>query len=629
MTNINTTGPIAIVDMGSNGIRFGIVTSLSRHLPVAYEERAPISLLEVQGEDKVIPSDTIQQVVNSFLRFKALCQDAQVPPANVRVIATEATRIAANAEQFLDAIYQATGWTVTLLSKQEEALISASGIVESFYSVNGLTSDCGGGSVELSYVISEPTHGKGFQAAQEPVSLPYGAMALKRRLQQCQGKKDRQALYEEVETALRQALHSTQPPEQLQHKNGDGYEIYMSGGGFRALGYLSMARKSHKIRGSKQKRQPDYPIPMINGYTITGKALKKLVHRYNDKKPEDVVRQVQGFRISKRRAEMMPAVCFLVSAMLEAIPIRRVHFSEGGVRQGICYQMLPAEEQATDPLMTSVKAYISTSDFCLRDEDFDAIHDVLKDALPGPYLDPAHPLQLFRLLPAAIFLANLTSHYPKESRAYVAFHMPLPSGPLANVPGLTHKERATLAILLAYRQGGAIPDPIFYKVQSLVGKKGIAVCKYLGRLMELVFTVSPLQPGVGLVRSGLTFSTTITDGTSRDASDDSDGGDIDGSMDSDDNAHEDQGDDDNDDDEDEECDANNIDSTNDNQYPPLKLHIQLPKDASILLNAPSIMSLMEKLDKKVNTRKFDIDGEENKIRCPSLFSVDISHSQIE
>jgi retrograde regulation protein 2 len=45
------------------------------------------------------------------------------------VIATEATRIAANAEEFLDAIYQATGWTVTLLSKQQEALISASGIV--------------------------------------------------------------------------------------------------------------------------------------------------------------------------------------------------------------------------------------------------------------------------------------------------------------------------------------------------------------------------------------------------------------------------------------------------------------------------------------------------------------------
>lgn len=499
--------------------------------------------------------------------------------------------------------------------------------------MNGLTSDCGGGSVELSYVISGPRGGEhsntGFQAAQAPVSLPYGAMALKRRLLQCDSKKERQALYEEVKTALRQALHETQPPAQLQQQgkgSSDGYELYMSGGGFRALGYLSMARKSHKIHGSKHKRQPHYPIPMINGYTITGKALKKLVHRYNDKKFDDVVRQVQGFRISKRRAEMMPAVCFLVSAMVEAIPIRRVHFSEGGVRQGICYQMLPACEQVMDPLMTSVKAYVATSDFGLRDEDFEAIYHVLKAALlPGPYLDPAHPLQLFRLLPAAIYLANLTSHYPKESRAYVAFHIPLPSGPLANVPGLTHKERATLAILLAYRQGGAIPDPIFYKVQGIVGKKGIAVCKYLGRLMELVFTVSPLQPGVGLIRSGLKFSTTLTE-----ARDDSDASDLDGnnSMNSEGSDTEDDRnhDDDDDDDEDDE----ESDTTNSiNQYPSLKLRIQLPQETSILLNAPSVMSLMEKLDKKVNTRKFDMDGAEKKIRCPSLFSVDITHGQAE
>ncbi|CAO3578009.1 unnamed protein product [Absidia cylindrospora] len=642
MTDI-TEGPIAIIDMGSNGIQFGIVSTLSRHLPVTYEERAPISLLEVQGEDKMIPPDTIEQVVNSFRRFKALCEDAQVPDSNIRVIATEATRVAANAKEFLDAIYQATGWSVKLLSKQEEALISASGIVESFYSVKGLTSDCGGGSVELSYVISGPNNDNGFQAAQQPVSLPYGAMALKKRLAQCGTKDERHALYDEVKTALQQALHDTQPPDAIQHD--DGYEIYMSGGGFRALGYLSMARKSHKVSGNNDyTRQPDYPIPMINGYTISGKALKKLVHRYNNKKADDVVRQVQGFRISRRRAEMMPAICFLVSAMVEVIPIRRVHFSEGGVRQGICYQMLAAHEQSKDPLFSSVKMYTSSSDFALRDEEFDAIYDILKDALPEPYLDPNHPLQLCRLLPAAIYLANLTSHYPKESRAYVAFHMSLPSGPLANVPGLTHKERATLAILLAYRQGGAVPDPIFYKVQSLVGKKGISVCKYLGRVMELVFAVSPLQPGIGLIRSGLTFKTIAAEDEANNDSDDGINYDQDGAtlqqyeqhsrqhMDRD---KDDSGNADDDDDEgDGEGDDNDDDNGNEtttikNFYPPMKLCIQLPPDPSILLNAPAIMSLMEKLDKKVNTRKFDMDGEEKKIKCPSLFSVDVSCRSLE
>lgn len=121
--------PFGVVDMGSNGIRFGIVSALARHLPVAYEERAPIALLDALGDDRIIPSDVIDQVITSFLRFKTLCQDAKVEPHNVRVIATEATRIASNSQEFLSRIYEATGWTVSLLSKQEEALISASGIV--------------------------------------------------------------------------------------------------------------------------------------------------------------------------------------------------------------------------------------------------------------------------------------------------------------------------------------------------------------------------------------------------------------------------------------------------------------------------------------------------------------------
>jgi retrograde regulation protein 2 len=121
--------PFGVVDMGSNGIRFGIVSALARHLPVAYEERAPIALLDAQGDDRVIPAEVIEQVITSFLRFKKLCQDAKVELENVRVIATEATRVAKNGNEFLQRIFEATGWTVSLLSKQEEALISASGIV--------------------------------------------------------------------------------------------------------------------------------------------------------------------------------------------------------------------------------------------------------------------------------------------------------------------------------------------------------------------------------------------------------------------------------------------------------------------------------------------------------------------
>jgi retrograde regulation protein 2 len=124
-----TKAPFGVVDMGSNGIRFSIVSALARHLPVAYEERAPIALLDAQGDERIVPAEVIEQVITSFLRFKKLCQDAKVELQNIHVIATEATRVAKNGDEFLQKIFEATGWTVSLLSKQEEALISASGIV--------------------------------------------------------------------------------------------------------------------------------------------------------------------------------------------------------------------------------------------------------------------------------------------------------------------------------------------------------------------------------------------------------------------------------------------------------------------------------------------------------------------
>ncbi|KAF7722890.1 hypothetical protein EC973_002610 [Apophysomyces ossiformis] len=590
--------PFGVVDMGSNGIRFGIVSALARHLPVSYEERAPIALLEAQGDENIVPSDTIDEVITSFLRFKKMCEHAGVNLSNVKVIATEATRVASNAQEFLDRIYNATGWTVTLLSKEEEALISASGIVGSFYHVNGLTVDCGGGSFELSYVTrAEDSETGKIKVCPDPVSLPYGAAALKRRLAKCESSKDRKSLHKEIVQQVEQALKRVNPPDHLTHK--DGYTLYSSGGGFRALGYLSMAvRERETVKLLKHHRKTlTYPIPIINGYCMTGEELEEIAEYYKNREPEELMRRLRVFRISKRRASMIPASCFLVSAIMKVLKIRQIYFSEGGVRQGLCYHLLPLEEQEKDPLIEGVKAYTAQSNHALSHDEYEAIYRILVDALPHPYMDLKHPLQLHRLLPAAIHLSNLTSHYPKESRAFVAFHMPLASGPLANIPGLTHYERAVLALLLAFRQGGAVPDPIFDAVQHMVGRKGIAVCKYVGRVMELVFAVSPLRPGVGLLKSGLTFKTSpvdtsmaVTDSNDDEESDDEFSGDL---------------------------------PEDENLYPPVDLQIHLPNQFSPMLDAPAVMSVIDSLHKKISTNKFDMDEERRLLHCPQLFSVDI------
>ena len=89
---------------------------------------------------------SFQNVCNTLIRFKQICNDFHVADSNVRIVATEATREAPNSQQFRDAIYQATGWPVSLLTKSEEARSGAYGVASSFFEVQGLFMDLGGGS---------------------------------------------------------------------------------------------------------------------------------------------------------------------------------------------------------------------------------------------------------------------------------------------------------------------------------------------------------------------------------------------------------------------------------------------------------------------------------------------------
>lgn len=471
--------------------------------------------------------------------------------------------------------------------------------------------DLGGGSCELSYVtsnlLSSPLSSderpkKRLKTSSSPVSLPYGAAILRKRLLKCDDvEKKKKKLYKEIKEQMKLAKETTNIPGHL--KDYDGYTLYMSGGGFRALGYLSMAYTNHTTLSSnetmmeRKKNQMSYPIPIISGYSMTGDELEALVDQFKDRDPEDLVNELDVFRISKRRTRMIPATCFLVSAILKVLKIKRVYFSEGGARQGICYQMLPYAEQMKDPLIEGVKSHVSHLPHALSRQEFDTVHKVLKDAIPLLYLSPDHPLQLYRLIPAALHLANLTTHYPKETRAFVAFHMPLASGPLANIPGLLHSERAILALILAYRQGGQVPDPAFGAIEDMIGKYGVAVCKYLGRLMEIIFLISPRQPGSALLACGIQFRLVDSDNTT---------------------------------DEEEENTtfvSPPVTPTSQQFYRPSKLEIVFPKKPCPMLEAPAVISVIENMDKKIQPKKFELDQESSLLDSNmKLFSVSVVRS---
>lgn len=124
----------AVIDMGSNGIRFSI-TDLSfpttRVLPTVFQDRCGISLFDVQyrhGSKIPIPDQTIEEILQALASFKKTCEDFAVHHANIHLVATEATRNAINSTDFLQRIEDEVKWKPRLLSKEDEGLVSSSHI---------------------------------------------------------------------------------------------------------------------------------------------------------------------------------------------------------------------------------------------------------------------------------------------------------------------------------------------------------------------------------------------------------------------------------------------------------------------------------------------------------------------
>lgn len=84
----------------------------------------------------------MSEIIPALERFKQTSIDFGVPQRseNVRILATEATRTAINADDYIGRIEKALGepWKVTLLKKEDEGRVGALGVVSSVGGSNGL-----------------------------------------------------------------------------------------------------------------------------------------------------------------------------------------------------------------------------------------------------------------------------------------------------------------------------------------------------------------------------------------------------------------------------------------------------------------------------------------------------------
>ena len=165
--------PIAVIDIGTNAVLLLVarVEEGGSITPLVYEQRIP-RLGRGVGTGRNLHPDSMNRVLQVLQEYATLM--APHAPSPVIVCGTSALRDAANREEFSRKIREATGWTLEVLTGEEEALWTYRGAVSGIPGLAGTTVlDIGGGSTEL-------TIGNGTSIAKS-ISLDIGSVRLTER----------------------------------------------------------------------------------------------------------------------------------------------------------------------------------------------------------------------------------------------------------------------------------------------------------------------------------------------------------------------------------------------------------------------------------------------------------------
>ncbi|KAJ0313866.1 retrograde regulation protein 2 [Colletotrichum fioriniae] len=532
----------AIVDMGSNGIRFSIsdlTPPQTRLLRPIYRERAGISLFDAlnsastaASEPLTFPPETITQVAKTLARFRRIAVSYGVPPAHFSVLATEAMRRAANARDMLTAIREAADIGVHVLAPEVETLFGAvMGSRSAFVDVarGGLFLDLGGGSVQMTWVDTRLPDYE-VAAAKAGESMPFGAARLIRILEGQSEEvrtQEKQKLNASMQGAFAKlcdkfpALAQAKADHETAHSsspstttNGSGVvpggiDAYLCGGGFR--GYGCMLQHNDPI-------QP-YPIPSVGTYTVTGDFFKQT------DKMRRVNREHEGkiYGMSKRRRQQFPAIIEVVEAFIRTVPhLRTVTFCGGSNRDGALLMKLPKSVRESNPLEALAGFPIqgheesggagSGGDLAVAQ----AILRTLYGAVPKN-VDVSRTPTVFSLGLGPLFARQVWIHQGEDddANASYALHEAVTRDPSA--PGLTHLARAVLGLTVCARWGsnlGPIDAQLYGNLRGLVAEaklESVFWAEYLGAVAAVMVDLVPAWPtSVEELESTLRFEATQT-----------------------------------------------------------------------------------------------------------------------
>ncbi len=312
----------AIIDIGSNTVRLVVYGGTMRAPMVLLNEKVTAKLGREIAVTGRLAEEAMALALRGLKRFALLLDDLGI--SDVETVATAAVREAANGREFVEQL-RAIGLEPRVISGEEEALLSAHGVIGAFPDAHGIVADLGGGSLELVRVSQGSADGAS--------TLPLGTLRLPEYR-----KSGRTGMKKALDKVIRAAgwdCAATAP-----EANG---ALYLVGGTWRAMAVFAMAVSGH-------------PLSDPHGFELEAASALQVAEALAASE-SDALRGRE--RISNMRAEKLPDAAVLLAALLARLNPARVVFSSWGLREGLLYDRLPAHSRAQDPLLAGIAVFAS------------------------------------------------------------------------------------------------------------------------------------------------------------------------------------------------------------------------------------------------------------------------------
>lgn len=140
---------LAAIDIGTNSFHL-VIASVNDEgiVKIISKDKEVVRLGKSSSDMKYISLEAMERGVSALKRFKIICDSYN---AEIRAVATSATREALNKEEFLNEVGRKTGISIEVISGYEEARLIYLGVLQALdvFEKRILLIDIGGGSTEF------------------------------------------------------------------------------------------------------------------------------------------------------------------------------------------------------------------------------------------------------------------------------------------------------------------------------------------------------------------------------------------------------------------------------------------------------------------------------------------------